>query len=431
MTEPLTFVDLGPADREPDDDERAWLDRHVLPIRPSEFVIGLSGARALADDDDVHPLIIRDQHGTYRAGRFVGELNVAGRALRIEPRLGFPVLAEWMAEAVNVPVIPNAAGLEGGTAVIPQLLAMIWTALIADASRHARPAFRGEQRAVAAQLRGRLDVRATATLRARGIADRAVSIDRPKRMDHDLSRVLVCADVALDRALRLITPTWRPAQVGDLMRDLRGAVGAHPQLPSLRELDRVRYTPITVGYRRAARLSHAIARGQGRISTAKESAVSGALVDVAEVWELFLVACAKRAFGAGSVEHAARTSQRRHLLSSPTTGRRLGRIRPDIVVSDDRLRTCLVLDAKYKRLAANPYRPDGVDRSDLYQLTSYMATAPSGAAGALLYPPSADAVSVAEADGPWTTESGARLTFRRLSATRERVVEELGELWSR
>ncbi|MEJ7786744.1 MAG: hypothetical protein WKF96_18230 [Solirubrobacteraceae bacterium] len=430
MNRPLVFRDLDGPDRVPDSAEIAWLDEHVVTLDPSRFVVGLPSAHALADDEEAPPLVTRNRDGTYTAGRFIGELCIGDRALRIEPRLGFPTLAAWMAAALNVPVLPKTAGLRADAALIPQLLAIIWTALVADAARHARPAFRSEVRNAGPHVRGRLEVRGTVALRARGIADKAVSVDRPKTLRHDISRVLVRADRVLDRALRETRTEWRPRQVRELIGELRHAVGNHPDLPPERALARVRYTPITIGYRRAARLSHTIARREGLLSSAAEQTVSGALIDVAEIWELFLVHCAKHAFGATRVEHAARTADRRHVLTSAATGRALGRIRPDIVVHDEDGRVKLVLDAKYKRLVANKHRPGAVTRADLYQLTTYMATTPAGALGALLYPPDDDHPdpAIAEAEGPWHTESKATLEFKRLSRDRRQVIDSMKEL---
>lgn len=427
MSDPLVFEDLAGPNRPPDDSEIAWLEEHVVPLDPTRFVIGLPGARALADDDDALPLVSRNPDGTYTAGRFVGELRIHGTPLRIAPRLGFPTLAAWIAAALNVPVLPRTAGMRADTAFIPQLLAIIWSALLSEAARHARPAFRADERHTGRRLRGRLDIRGTVALRARGTADQAASIDRPRTLAHDVSRVLVRADRVLDRALRDTNANWRPRAVRDLLGELRHAVGNNPELPSERALARVRYTPITVGYRRAARLSHTVANHQGLMSTSDDQAVSGALIDVAEIWELFLVHCAKHAFGAQHVEHAARITKRTHLLTSASTGRLLGRIRPDIIVHDAQRHVRLVLDAKYKRLVANAYRPEGVDRADLYQLTSYLAASPARAIGALLYPPDDDhlELSIAEAEAPWHTESGATLHFKRLDRERAGVIHAL------
>lgn len=419
----LTFEDLAGSNRVPSDEEDQWLQQHVASLDPGSFVVSLPGARALADDDEHLPLVERRPDGTWRAGRWVGELRIAGRPLRIVPRLGYPVLAGWLAAAVNVPVLPRAAGVHGSSEVIPQLLAAVWVALVADAARHARPGLRTERRDNARVVRGRIDVRGTTRLRSRGAQDRVATVERPRTLDHDLSRVIVRADRTLDRLLSGTSPEWRSSRlVRELVAELVDTVGAHPELPSRRALDRIRYTPILAGYRDAARLSHSIARHQGLTATADAHDASGVLLDVAEVWELFLTHCARAAFGPGQVEHAARSTAPHHLLSSERDGSTLGRIRPDIVISGHS-GTRLVLDAKYKRLVQSKWRPDGVDRADLYQLTSYLAAEPVGTPGALLYPPDdSHASAPAEALGPWRTVGGQRMSMQRIGPSATDVV---------
>lgn len=113
-------------------------------------------------------------------------------------------------------------------------------------------------------------------------------------------------------------------------------------------------------------------------------------------------------------------------------GAGFGRLKPDVLVyAVDAV--VAVADAKYKRLVNRwPERPQGVDRADLYQLTSYLARySPHGEAlGLLLYPRDPDQVDLAdtEARGPWQTESGAGVRFTRLAIDPDEAVAELREL---
>lgn len=58
-----------------------------------------------------------------------------------------------------------------------------------------------------------------------------------------------------------------------------------------------------------------------------------------------------------------------HLVKEATTGHRLFRLRPDIVIVDGQT-TCCILDTKWKRLRPNQ-RKTGVSQSDLYQMYAY------------------------------------------------------------
>ncbi|MDB4927678.1 MAG: hypothetical protein JWM10_162, partial [Myxococcaceae bacterium] len=227
---------------------------------------------------------------------------------------------------------------------------------------------------------------------------------------------------------------WRTPRVNEVLPMLTAAVGARPQVPSLGDLRRIRYTPITRPFKEAAELSWRIARQEGFGATAEAGQTEGLLLDVAELWELFLVHCVREAFPAFSVEHGTTSGVRTFLLTS--TAERdirdvgLGRIKPDIVVRDgDEL--VAVIDAKYKRLAnVWPERPAGVDRGDLYQLASYLSRLDPGgrAAGMLLYPldPSQASEATAEARGPWATESGSRVRFERVPVAEDLAIQQLG-----
>lgn len=429
MHSEIVFRDLAGPVTELDDEDKTWLREEVLPIDPSKYVVRLPGARGTADDDDDLPLIWERTPGDFVAGRFVGDLRIGDRRLRIEPRLGFPTLASWLGYAMNVPIIPRSASTSTSDLIVPYLLAAIWSASVADAARHAPPSLRVEQTEVSRVLKGRLDISGTVRLRAKGFRDRVSIRTRERSLTNDLARVLVRADWVLHRSLKDQNKDWRPPLVRDLIVELRTAVGSSPELPTERTLRRIRYTPITAKYRDAARLSSIVARNQGLLSSNDDQRSAGMLLDVAEIWELFLLHCARYEFGSSNIDHAARTEGDIHLLRSEITGRRLGRVRPDIVLSDDD-RVLAVFDAKYKRLVRSQFRRDGVERSDLYQLTSYTAIPPGPEIGALVYPPDPDnlTASPAEAEGPWRSANQARIFFLRVSADREECARQLRDL---
>lgn len=212
------------------------------------------------------------------------------------------------------------------------------------------------------------------------------------------------------------------------MPRLVGATGARPALPSRRELDRVRYSPITRPYRRAAELSWQIARNRGLRASATDERTEGLLIDVAELWELFLVHCARRALGASQVTHGTRLRKGRALLESTVKeGATLGRLFPDLVIGDA-AHPHSIIDAKYKRLAD----PRGVDREDLYQLTSYLSanSREPRPMGMLAYPLFDDmpALAVAERYGPWRSPQGHVVRFERVPVTEAECVAAIGSL---
>ncbi|KXP08708.1 5-methylcytosine restriction system specificity protein McrC [Tsukamurella pseudospumae] len=420
--EPLTFPDLAPADRDLTAEEHAWLGALARDTDPTQFTVNLGPSAAA---DDAGPVVACDQYGTWRAGRYIGELYRDGRVIEIRPRLGIETIAHWAGAALNVRITPRSGEHTGSQMLIAELLAAAWRSAIVDASRHGPPGIRVPRTHTAEVAKGRIDVAGTLKLRAAG-RPQIASVSRPKNLDNPITRTIVAADRVLDR--RLHRPGWRGERVEEVMPRLRATVGARPTLPTHRELASVRYTPITLPYRRAAELSHQIARHRGLQSCATGDRADGLLIDVAELWELFLVHCARRAFGAANVTHGTALTDGGALLrSQQDPSRTLGRLYPDIIIGPVE-NPVAIIDAKYKPLAD----PRGVDREDLYQLNAYLAAHVQGPhpLGALAYVqfPDQARIAYAETRGPWRTSVGHNVSFARMPTTESECVDAFHEL---
>ncbi|MEJ7783470.1 MAG: hypothetical protein WKF96_01620 [Solirubrobacteraceae bacterium] len=424
MTERLVFGDLvglvEPRPLSPDED--GWLAALVAEVDAADFQVSL-GRSCAADRPE--PILQRRLDGSWQAGRYIGELRRDGRVLEIRPRLDIATIAAWAGAVLNVRIVPRAAHQHGTSVLIAELLAATWRAAVVEATRHGLPGLREPRQSQAPYVRGRLDVSKTLRLRA-ARRPQVASVEHPKIFDNPVSRVLVLADRALDR--RLDRRDWRGARVAEVMPRLRGAAGSRPALPSRRELDRVRYTPMTLPYKRAAELSWQIARNRGLRASATAERTEGVLIDVAELWELFLVHCAKRAFGARTVTHGTHLRETGSLLQSTTdSSATLGRLYPDIVIgSPDR--PAAIVDAKYKPLD----EPRGVDREDLYQLTSYLSARPATPPplGMLAFTtfPGQTEFARAESKGPWQLPAGNAVHFERLPVVEDECVKALRAL---
>jgi 5-methylcytosine-specific restriction enzyme subunit McrC len=423
MRSPAIFRDLSP--RAPlDHDEDEWLARLAAHLEHDDHVLRLAGDARVDDEDD--PALHRGPDGNWWAGRFIGELRFEDRELRIEPRLGIDVVGAWLAHALNLTIVPRAATAGSSGPLIAQLLDRVWSAGVADAARHGGPRLRRVLHRDDLFVRGRIDV--SATLRHRVNRRPLVGSIRVERdLDNPVARAIVLADRAL-RSLLPGHPTWRPPMTGELLAQLRGVVGSRPELPEEEDLRRVRYTPITRRFEPIARLSHQIARRRGHLNSATSADASGLLVDVAELWELFLVHCARRAFGPARVEHGTAERDGAHLLAAiADPGRRLGRLKPDILIRDVGGALRAVIDAKYKRLRSSRFTPSGVDRGDLYQIASYLS-GHDVPLGALVYPPHEGDEAIADVHGPWLTRTGQRTTFVRVPAATDAATVALRRL---
>ena len=425
MTRRIVFRDLAGLD-EPDlvltPDDDGWLASIAARVNANTHTFKIAPSCAAAMPE---PILQRQVDGSWRAGRYVGELRQGDRILEIRPRLGIDTIAHWAGTALNLHVLPKSAGHTGVThTLIAELTAAIWRGVVTDAARHGLPGLRSARSHVGAAVRGRLDIGGTLGLRAKR-APVLASIERPKIVDNPISRAIVLADRVLDRRLRH-RPAWRGDRVAELIPRLQAATGSRPALPSRKELDQVRYTPITLPYRRAAELSWQIAHNRGALTDASSDDAEGVLIDVAELWELFLLSCLRQATD-DVVTHGTHLLQAKPLLTSTgDSSRTLGRLYPDLLVGEPQAPR-MVIDAKYKPLRD----PRGVDREDLYQLTSYLMahTTSTLPVGMLAYPLFDErAPAFAERHGPWKTPASHDVSFRRLPIAEDPCVTALGQL---
>jgi 5-methylcytosine-specific restriction enzyme subunit McrC len=426
----LHAKDLSPLDEtELTAEDREWLDDVQRRVRPSDHLLSLGDGPSSDDGDDF--IVSRDVYGKWWAGRYIGDMSLGERRLEIRPRLGEVVIERWLGDVLNLVAVPETAARQHSASFIARLMGAVWCRSVAQASRHGPPAFRRGHVHRGLYVRGKLDVRSTVRLRATG-SPHIASVESYRDLDNDVSRTLVAAERTLTS--RIGHTLWRTPRVEEILPRLHEAVGARPRLPTRPALGRIRYTPITRAFKETAELSWSLAQLQGYTAASSEGKSEGLLVDVAELWELFVVKSMAQALPRLRVEHGTHAARSTWLLRSQRDQRSgLGRLKPDVLAHDgDSIR--LVADAKYKRLQNDwPGRPQGHEREDLYQMTSYMARySPHGEAlGLLVYPNAGDdAYSTADAKGPWTFESGGELRFLRLSVEIEEARRELGELFA-
>jgi 5-methylcytosine-specific restriction enzyme subunit McrC len=392
---------------QPTADQAAWLRDLAAQFEAGPHVVAL-GDRT-GDDE---PVVYCERDGTWWAGRYVGVVRHKGGRLTVEPRFGLATLASWLGQAVNAVLVRSPGRLREDVPFVVQLLALVWGRAFADAARHGLPALRLDRRHIGAVVRGRLDVRGTLGELLAG-RELAVSVRREKSLDNPAGRVLAAAYRVLRRSMRPASEAeWVPERVAELLPALLASVGTNPTPPTDAELARVRYTPITLGFARAAQLSRLVLRHKGLLSEVDAGGDSeGVLFDVAELWELFVLAALRRVATGLEVLHGTSQEEgRRTLLSSEADGSTLGELRPDAIVRRHR-GVIGVLDAKYKSPWRSRWNPNGPQREDLYQLAAYLSRYSAAGWGVLAYPVDPDRPGVPEVElkNPWRLESGQRV----------------------
>lgn len=398
-------------DRLPTAEEQDWLES-IAKLSPEEYVLH---AQLETDHEPTNePILDREVDG-WRANRYIGEIRHEGRTLVIQPRLGVETIMSWISTVLNVQVLPRTAEQSTGTtSAVTQLLAALWRASTLTAGQHALPRTGQKISSNGLAVKGRLDVGATARRRASGHRD-LVSTRVARTYDNAPARAVVLADRYFDQ--HLAGARWRGPRLDEQLAVLRAATGPRPPKPSLHEIQKARYSPITIKWRRAAELSWRILNKDPLGVAAQEESTHGVLIDVAELWELFVLHCVGLATEQ-PVWHGTTTQTSGYLARSTVDPRRtIGKLYPDVLVGKEPVTA--VLDAKYKRLGGRR----GVDREDLYQLHAYSSTFGAPLA-ALAYPAIVDEVPDDERDSPWQTSTGD-LSFLTLPTEKDACVEKL------
>lgn len=404
--------DCSPLNPQPTAAEADWLRRVAASVCTGDLVVPISGNR---DDDE--PVVYCAWDGTWWAGRYVGSLSFEGRSLTIEPRFGLAALRNWLFEATSVVLTESPGCLREDESFIAQLLASVWAHGFIEAARHGLPALRREVATKGSTIRGRLDVAASIRLIASGGRE-VVSVRSERSLDHAASDAIVAAYGVLRRWLGVPDEQWMPARAKELIPHLLAVTGPRPRVPTKAELDRIRYTPITAGFAPIAELSRQIANRRGLAADVEANGeTKGILLDVAELWEMYVLSVLRKVAAPLTVKHGTRERDAsKKLLYSEVNGQGLGTLIPDaILYAHGDVRG--VVDAKYKALHPTTTAPQGPQREDLYQMAAYLGRYRplnrQSTWGLLAYPhdPSRPDMAPAEQCSPWSLDDGKKVLF--------------------
>lgn len=429
----MKFVarDCSPLNPQPSEAEADWLRRLATNVRATDLVIPISDKR---HEDE--PIVYCAWDGTWWAGRYVGSVSFEGYSLTIEPRFGLAALRNWLFEATSVVLTETPGKLREDESFIAQLLASVWAHGFVEAARHGLPALRREVATKGATVRGRLDIPASLRLIATG-AGQVVSVRSERSLDHAASDAIVAAYEVLRRWLGVSDEKWLPTRAKELLPQLMAVTGARPRVPTKTELDRIRYTPITAGFAPIAELSRQIANRRGLAADIEASDdTKGVLLDVAELWEMYVLSVLRKAALPLTVTHGTRDkSATKKLLRSDISGQNLGALIPDaILLSGSDIKG--VIDAKYKSLHPSAHSPNGPQRDDLYQMAAYLGRFQSFTGmmtwGLLAYPfdSSKPDTPLVEQNSPWSLEHRKKIVFATLPHVPADAVAKLRELIS-
>jgi 5-methylcytosine-specific restriction enzyme subunit McrC len=406
-------------------EQEEWLRQITALAKPADLLLALS-SRSEDVSRDHDPIAAYDSASrVWWADRYVGELNFENRTLRIEPRFGMPSLMRWLSTIWGVRLLETEGSYEHRRVWLWAIIAHLWASRLITAAKHGLPARRVDEIYRGTALRGRLLARPSALGRATG-DDRLVSMTRIRAVDAAIGGILLAAFARLKRVLGEYDESvnWLPDRGRILMHDLQYALGERVQWKPATSHRTIRYSPITEGYRPVVELSLSILN-QRPLTTGATGGrkVFGILLDMAEIWELYIAKLLQLGLSGFRVVHCGRTREHfRWLFHSAVDEDTLGSLRPDIVIADNQGRLVGLADAKYKTTTPSARNRAGVAREDLYQIASYLSgfgDPESRLDGFLIYPSDehGEVTNRLTFKNPWTLSSAPRRNLWFLSTT--------------
>jgi 5-methylcytosine-specific restriction enzyme subunit McrC len=376
--------------REEDD----WLRRLVTAVRPAEVLFRF-GSHLPGDEElDDEPLATFDSaSSTWWAGRYIGELEFEGRTLRLEPRFGMPRLLRWLSTIWGVKIFESTGAYRESRIWLWLIIAHLWAGRLIAGAKHGLPTRRVDNLHRGRSARGRLVVRKTALERAAG-TDQIVSVTRVRSVDAAIGGIVLSAFRRLEAFLEQggVSGGWLPDRGRAVIDQLRNVLDV--QIRRKVETGRtgiIRYSPITESYRPVVDLSVSILDRRPLMPGGGDARKAiGIVLDMAEIWELYVAKVLQRGLDEFRVEHVGRSRSHVHwLLGSAVAEDKFGSLRPDLIVSDHLNRCRAIVDAKYKTTRARAGNLAGVAREDLYQIAAYVSgfgVAETRLDGFLVYP---------------------------------------------
>jgi 5-methylcytosine-specific restriction enzyme subunit McrC len=139
------------------------------------------------------------------------------------------------------------------------------------------------------------------------------------------------------------------------------------------------------------------------VSSMRTQEITGTLLDMAEIWELYVYHLLKTTVAGVEVVHTGREREASGYLFQNMDGRKLAALKPDILLRNPLSKQVLaVVDVKYKHMFASLFKPTGLERNDLYQIHAYMDAFSSP--GILVYPDESEAqICQHQLGNPWSS----------------------------
>ena len=205
------------------------------------------------------------------------------------------------------------------------------------------------------------------------------------------------------------------------------ATPRHVVIPKIKEMKNIRLGSMAKAYKPLEKLSFDILKNKGLSERYDETLNSTFLLDVAELWEIYILDVLREASPPNiEVKHGTPEGNNPYLLTNQDPSQKLGTLIPDYRFLKNGKYHSLG-DAKYKRLGDQPWMSP--KRDDIYQMTAYLSRYEECQYANFYYPDwqEDDILSNIESNNPWLLQSGQKINFISVPTDKAKAVALLTE----
>lgn len=323
------------------------------------------------------PLIFRNNSSietvrAWQAGRYVGSARIGDTIIEITPRFGEEWLKYVLDDIFNFKLTKSEDANNTGEQIplMLRILWHIWVRKFAEADQYGLPRSTVKRIHQGVQMRGHLNIRKSIfpffTKR------QVVSEYREKEVDDAICEIVYKAyGILINRNIK--NPNI-PSQIQDTLNSLHTHYKGKTISVTEQDYQDVNYKSIYLSWKPLVDFSWQIIKQDSLFKkTNKQKGESFSIFfDMAEIWEAFL----RKKLGEGFADDGWRVLSVEECEYKIYQGKFFERlIIPDIILTrtnDKGENEYMVFDAKYKRMRFNKSKGYDVDRTDLFQIHTYI-----------------------------------------------------------
>lgn len=336
------------------------------------------------EKEEIEIIKLNSSNGKWYSGRYIGEVKFHfGKniySIKIKPRFGSLNFYNMLEEVFNFKFTNSKSSkIESEFQfLIRKFISFLWLHTISKSNKHGLPKKNEWKLYIGTKVKGRIDIRSSVNLIPFG---KLKSIYREKLLNQEILRILRKAYQILIKNYGLkdnyITENAKEVVENILNLTNNSLINEH-------DYKRIKYNDIYISFKPAVDLSWKIIKHKNLGILNKDEAKEdfGILVDMAEIWELYLKSILKKSLskiGWQIVPNVFRVYSKKLFFTT---------IIPDIVFQKND--NIIIFDAKYKKME---FGHKDFDQSDFFQVhtyINYLQQFHNVRLGGLLYPISKD-----------------------------------------